>query len=536
MFLKPPLPALAPTRLVPIALTLVVLFVAESCRGLVVASLFNYFRVICGPDNKALAEQMNAWAFSSFSVGRLIAGPLMGLACDRFPFRVVFVAACAICLLGHGMYVCVADLDAGDVREKALALVASRFVLGLGSGVLSATRAVISLLTRPDERTRFFSILSLAKFVGYSVTPLLSALPWPSATFGALHVDEHTTPGIILFIANLVLIPLIWLYMDDSVGAEQRDAAAAARLLARAARAAKAAKLELVLRRKWSPRTRRDGASICEPEDDKMLLSSAPGGGSPAASSAGAGVDAASLSTAREASSKSGAPPGGVALAVGGVGGSGSGAVFEPGAAAASARVALIAGVALFLLLNVVGKGILTLCEVVLSPIYIDVQGRLAHEAKVEEIALWFGYLGLGGLGIFGLLAFKTKDVPPPDLVLLVLSFVVTAAGALVLAFPPGGHVTLAMLDAAAVAIWCIGAPIADVLTTSLFSVVIEGKAAGAYMGLLTTAGSVGRIIFPLMTAAAGMQRTLVAASVLSVSCVLCILVYTLWSRRRGLK
>lgn len=80
----------------------------------------------------------------------------------------------------------------------------------------------------------------------------------------------------------------------------------------------------------------------------------------------------------------------------------------------------------------------------------------------------------------------------PSDLSLLLFSCLATGCGALVLAHPWAAPFNLTSLSAGAVLVWSIGAPIADVVATSCFSMVIASKAQGKWMGFITMAGSLG--------------------------------------------
>jgi hypothetical protein len=121
----------------------------------------------------------------------------------------------------------------------------------------------------------------------------------------------------------------------------------------------------------------------------------------------------------------------------------------------------------------------------------------------------------------------------PGDLTLLVGSSVATAVGALVLAHPwPGDH-TLASLSAGAVLVWSVGAPIADVVATSCFSLVVAGKAQGRYMGFITMAGSVGRIVLPLVTVATSTEVALLLSTALTAAGVPAVLAYRAYKAGR---
>ena len=76
-------------------------------------------------------------------------------------------------------------------------------------------RAIISLSTKPDQRTPFYSALSTAKFAGYALMPSVAAVITTNAALGALHINSFTLPVIILLIFNILLIPAVLWGLTD---------------------------------------------------------------------------------------------------------------------------------------------------------------------------------------------------------------------------------------------------------------------------------------------------------------------------------
>jgi len=89
---------------------------------------------------------------------------------------------------------------------------------------------------------------------------------------------------------------------------------------------------------------------------------------------------------------------------------------------------------------------------------------------------------------------------PAADPWLLIGSLALTGFGAaLASPAPNGGH--FATMTTGFVLIWSVGAPVADILAASMYSVIVSevGGKHGTAMGAITAAGSIGRIIFPLV-------------------------------------
>jgi len=90
---------------------------------------------------------------------------------------------------------------------------------------------------------------------------------------------------------------------------------------------------------------------------------------------------------------------------------------------------------------------------------------------------------------------------PGADPWLLIASCLVSAVGAVVASPNPVKDQGLPLMIAGFGLIWSVGAPVADILSASLYSVYVSqrGGKQGAAMGAITSAGSLGRITFPLL-------------------------------------
>ena len=100
-------------------------------------------------------------------------------------------------------------------------------MLGFGSGTLSVTQTIVSVVTDKSERTRYYSFLSAAKFFGYAIVPVIAAfLPdiriiiIPSIGF---ELNTFTAPAFILTGANIILLPFAWYLLDPSIGKSEAN-------------------------------------------------------------------------------------------------------------------------------------------------------------------------------------------------------------------------------------------------------------------------------------------------------------------------
>ena len=209
--------------------------------------------------------------------------------------------------------------------------------------------------------------------------------------------------------------------------------------------------------------------------------------------------------------------------------------------------------VAIFSTVNLITKGVLAGAEAQLAPAYAVASWSGAADPDgdpqqdISEFALG---LGVAGLASYAVMAFKPKrrtgaqsaadgtkaagssgnmmlhiagfdallawaaaKADELDLVLLLLSLLLSAAGTLLLSAQP---LPLSQLAAGFTLVWSVSAPVADVLSVSLASTALTRIAPGsqaAAMGWLSAAGSVGRILWPLGAVWLGMTGSSFASA-----------------------
>ena len=131
--------------------------------------------------------------------------------------------------------------------------------------------------------------------------------------------------------------------------------------------------------------------------------------------------------------------------------------------------------------------------------------------ATVNDTALWYAYLSIAGLAVYTYMVAKPKKYNNEwwviqDTNLLFFSFAISATGFFINAFPLYGYMTYAQLSLGTVLTWSIGGPIADIISTTMFSVIVSSKKAGLWMGWNTAAGSMGSIVLPMLATVASTE------------------------------
>lgn len=74
--------------------------------------------------------------------------------------------------------------------------------------------------------------------------------------------------------------------------------------------------------------------------------------------------------------------------------------------------------------------------------------------------------------------------------------------------------------------VWSVSAPLSVTITVSTFSKLVGDQPQGVHMGIITAAGSVGRIIFLLFTDATSTNTVMIIAAVSSLLCGAAIVVF----------
>ncbi|DAZ96273.1 TPA: hypothetical protein N0F65_008306 [Lagenidium giganteum] len=179
-------------------------------------------------------------------------------------------------------------------------------------------------------------------------------------------------------------------------------------------------------------------------------------------------------------------------------------------------RRVVTVGLWVFVFLNFNARGILSVFETVNIPLLLDVTGR--DHNSIDSI-IWASnyqfYLGLLGLISYFSIEYFHRRIS--DVNWVQLGFVMLTIGNALLVIAPA-HLTFTRLGIAEVFVWSIGCPITTAVVVSAFSKLLGGRPQGTMMGLLGSAGSVSRIVLPLLPAAISSMT-----AVFWINLVLCI-------------
>ncbi|KAG7389900.1 hypothetical protein PHYBOEH_007205 [Phytophthora boehmeriae] len=157
-------------------------------------------------------------------------------------------------------------------------------------------------------------------------------------------------------------------------------------------------------------------------------------------------------------------------------------------------------GALVFIFLNFNARGILSVFETVNIPLFLQVTGSDPNSvAAVVDASNFQFYLGLLGLISYFSIEYFRKSLT--DVNWVQLGFLFLLAGNMLLVVMPDS-LSFGRLGFAELLVWSIGCPITTAVVVAAFSKLLGGRPQGTLMGLLGSAGSVSRIILPLLPAA----------------------------------
>jgi ceroid-lipofuscinosis MFS transporter 7 len=163
-------------------------------------------------------------------------------------------------------------------------------------------------------------------------------------------------------------------------------------------------------------------------------------------------------------------------------------------------------GVFVFMTLNVVARGILSIFETIIVPLFLQCSGKEnlnttsnANEAAVENAAAFQFYLGC--LGLLSYLAIEVWHHKIHDIAWLLIGFAAMVLGNTVLAFNASTSNNFDSMAIGVFFVWSIGSPLTTAVCVVAFSKILGPRKQGMWMGLLGSASSISRVILPLLPA-----------------------------------
>ena len=257
-------------------LLLMIEIASEASRGLTLPTMYLYVREL-GGDLGTLASLV-----STFSLGRMIASPLFGAMAEKHTYALGFVMSISISIAGNILWCACSNHELPAAQRFAI-LFLSRFITGFGAGNRSICRAFTVKMVHHSDRLVYITLLEIAVYVGYAVTPGVAGLLPPDKghktelLYGFFPNTVHIWPGVILATFNLVVLIFMILCFREDVAPIQYSPTAR-----KAHKKAVKKAVKQVIKARIASATASRGASPVEGDAAVAHGLSAAGGGAPA--------------------------------------------------------------------------------------------------------------------------------------------------------------------------------------------------------------------------------------------------------------
>jgi MFS family permease len=112
-----------------------------------------------------LSDFETSFLFAIYSLAQFLAAPTIGKLSDRFGRKPLLIISLAGTVIANFVV---------GTASTAIVLFAARFLDGITGGNISVSQAIITDITKPEERARAFGLFGASLGVGFVVGPLIS--------------------------------------------------------------------------------------------------------------------------------------------------------------------------------------------------------------------------------------------------------------------------------------------------------------------------------------------------------------------------
>jgi len=200
------------------------MFVSSIVFSITVSSLWPFLQIV---DSTSEATFLG-WLVASFSIGQLIASPIIGYISNRTDAnKMPLVISTALIVVSNLLYAYVQSLNNFGFSNKWWIMLA-RFIMGMGAANSTIMRSYASSATTLTERTAVMANLSAYQGVGFILGPLIQALiafvGYPGPVHQSwLYFNIYTAPAFFSAITGAInLLLFLFAFKDVRVVSSTR--------------------------------------------------------------------------------------------------------------------------------------------------------------------------------------------------------------------------------------------------------------------------------------------------------------------------
>ncbi|CAD5233975.1 unnamed protein product [Bursaphelenchus xylophilus] len=196
------------TPWISVAVTGFLTFVNALHFSMFFAPVWPYMQIM----DSSATETFYGVVVASYSMGQLCSAPIMGWWSHRRKSIYLPTFCCVLaCLCGNILYVCAGLLPS----NRKYAVLAARFMAGMGETSMSLMRTYISMASLPKDRSRALATMSFGLGMGTTLGPIIQLflipIGYPGIQFTKLFgINMYTAPAYFCMVGNLLSI-LSWL-------------------------------------------------------------------------------------------------------------------------------------------------------------------------------------------------------------------------------------------------------------------------------------------------------------------------------------
>ncbi|KAF7634765.1 hypothetical protein Mgra_00005799 [Meloidogyne graminicola] len=158
--------------------------------------------------DSSASETFFGYIVASYSLGQLIASPIVGYFSNRFKkIRYFLYIGIFLAFLGNALYMCV---HLFPIEERKYALLIGRFITGIGSSNISLLKAYASTASTQKDRSRAIALVTGGVALGMTMGPafqlLFTPIGFPGFNFliSGLMLSMYTAPALMACLMNAV--------------------------------------------------------------------------------------------------------------------------------------------------------------------------------------------------------------------------------------------------------------------------------------------------------------------------------------------